>query len=1108
MPSKNEIMKGSASISKALCYLLPVFLLAGCSGQQRNSPALFTPVAGIAFTNTIPENDSINIIAHEYLYNGGGVGVGDFDRDGRPDLVFSGNLVSSALFLQRNKWAFDDVTKAAGLTTTVWCAGVNVSDFDGNGWEDIYFATLNLSGADDTPNLLFLNEGIDQRGIPRFREAAAEFGLDDTGYCTHSAWFDYENDGDLDLYVLNNAIENYNRNVAKGTDTTGRGKSGDRVYLNSLSSGPSPGERGNGSDGLNGAGGTDGSNGAEPYWTPQAIKTEGWGLGVGVQDFNQDGYADIYVANDFLSNDFLLINQRGEGFRDELRQRTGHQSRNAMGVDVADLNGDGAPEIMVVDMLPDDNLRQKTMFGDVPHQGHRMEVERGYAKQFVRNTLQLNNGNGKFADVAFQAGVASTDWSWTPLLADFDNDGDRDIFVSNGYPKDITNKDFIDFNKQSNMFGTRQKQLESVTESLREVSGVHQPNYFFRNDGDLRFSQPGGDWLPQVPSYSNGAVFVDLDGDGDLDLVTNNINEPAGIFRNHSRERDTVSTNYHQLLLKGPPGNTDALGTKVWLYTADETIYHEHYRQRGYLSTVDQLIHFGLHQSIRVDSLIVRFPDGRGVRLRDLAANQVTEVGWNPALPTFTAPAAAPKKIPVELKGGPVHQESFYSDFDEYALAVRDNSHDGPAMTALDLDDDGMDELVFGGAAGQPVSVWKQDEGALTQVQTLDETSASEATVLRVIEKETGDLLYVGNGSSEFGKKEMLLKDMVYAVKNGRLELLADPMSLPLGMTSAVVQLRNDRETQEHLFIGRRMAAGAYPRAAPSVLIAPSGDAEELDFGMVIDAVAGDFNGDGYADLAVVGEFEPVRICLGSTEGLKEAQKLPATSGWYYSLTGIDLDGDGDLDLVAGNVGLNTPYQATADQPMVLYADDFDDNGAIDPILTTFNGTRAYPVAPRNTLARQVPTLKRQFPDFATYGDYSAAKLPPLSGDGFQLTAVELRSLYLENDGSGNFTVCPLPALAQTAPLRAAMPTTLPDGRTALVCVQNDYATEPLGGPFDGGNGFALTLAEDGSLEVITGYLDVRENARSLVRLRDGRGGSRVLVGVNGGVVRLLDLGQ
>ncbi|MEM1357334.1 MAG: CRTAC1 family protein, partial [Bacteroidota bacterium] len=766
---------------RTLIFLLLLALCYGC-GPSENT--LFTPIAGIDFANTIPENDSVNIIVFEYIYNGGGVGVGDFDQDGNPDLVFSGNYVSSRLYLQKNSWEFTDVTETAGLTTEVWCSGVNVADVDGNGWEDIYFTTLNPSGEKDTPNLLYLNQGTNAEGSPTFIEAAAEYGLDDRSYGIHSAWFDYENDGDLDLYLLNNAIEQYNRNVAKGTDTTGRGKSVDRIYRNENNR----------------------------FANTEEIQTEGWGLGVAVQDFNFDGFADIYVANDFLSNDFLLINQEGKGFRDELRERLPHQSRNSMGIDVADLTGDGQPEIMVVDMLPDDNRRVKTMFGDIPHQGDRTERQRGYAQQYIRNTLQLNNGDGTFSDIAFQAGVAATDWSWTPLLADFDNDGDRDIYVSNGYPKDITNKDFIDFSDQATQFGTRESQLKTVMEALAEVEGVHQPNYFFRNDGELQFTE--ADWLPEEPTYSNGGVFVDLDRDGDLDLVTNNINEPAGLYRNNLRERAPESAHYLLLDLEGPTGNPDALGTKVWLSYGDTTHYHDHYRQRGYLSTVDQLVHFGLGRNTKADKLVIQFPDETGKTLTDVPVDQVLTVAWEPGLSPIMAPSSAHKKAAltaVPLINGPVHQESSYSDFDAYALALRDKSRNGPALAAIDLEGDGIDELVFGGAAGQPVTIWKQETNgpidqntntALTQVQSLGETEQSEAVFIKVgdADQDGYDDVYIYNDNSELGSPAAAEPMFYYRGGSDGLVLSPAPFSFgPKNNISVYEELTGDETMDEIL---------------------------------------------------------------------------------------------------------------------------------------------------------------------------------------------------------------------------------------------------------------------------------------------------------------------
>lgn len=1068
-------------MQKLLVALLLIACYTACSPEDSGTEApLFTAVpSGIDFVNALPENDSVNILVFEYLYNGGGVGVGDFDGNGLPDLVFSGNMVSSRLYLQTAPWEFRDVTGPAGLTTDVWCSGVNVSDVNGDGREDIYFTTLNPSGANDVPNRLYLNQGLTD-SIPVFTEAAAAYGLDDRGYGTHSAWFDYENDGDLDLYVLNNAIEDFNRDVARGTDTKGRGKSVDRIYRRY----PDPDATAD--------------DPRRSFFRPDTVQTEGWGLGIAVQDINLDGYADIYVANDFLSNDFLLINQEGQGFRDEIRQRIPHQSRNAMGVDVADLTGDGRPEIMIVDMLPDDNVRRKTMFSDVPHQGAAMEIRRGYQQQYVRNTLQLNDGNGNFSDVAFQAGVAATDWSWTPLLMDVDNDGRRDLFVSNGYPKDITNKDFVDFSENASSFGTTESKLATVITALRDVEGVHQPNYFFRNAGDLRFEPTN--WLDDTPTYSNGAVLVDLDGDGDLDLVTNNINEPAGVFRNHLRERDTTVSNYFQLDLTGPAGNPDALGTKVWLEVDGQTMYHDHYRQRGYLSTVDQTIHFGLGAAARVDRLTVRFPDGSGRVLTDLPANQRLPLAYEAGLPPVSAPAAAPplplyEAVPTAIE----HQESPWSDFDFSTLAVRDLSRSGPALAALDLNGDGTDELVFGNSGRGPVTIYSvlttAENPARTQVQTLDESKAGEAVALLVYDYDGDgdDDLYVGNGSTEFVGQPGALRDLLYRNDNGRLVLTTGVLPDLDLVTSAVATIGDTKD----LLVTSRTLPGAYPIAGKSQILRYRNGRYEPDagptayLGLVTAAATLD---DG---VVIAGDYGSVRYLHdGETTEL-------APPGWYYSLTPCDLDGDGDLDLLAGNAGLNTPYTASPDRPLTLYVDDFDGNGRVDPILTAYNGDRAYPVPPRNTLGKQIPAWKRQLTTYRAYGDWTTDNLPALSERGFQLTATELRSLYLENLGDGTFRTHPLPAAAQTAPLQDAAPITLPGGRPALLCVQNDFAWEPLGGKLDAGTGFLLTLDANGRPEVNTGAIYLPQDCRSVVAIATPSDPQHY-VGVNDGPVRYL----
>ncbi len=1065
-----------------LSLFLTLSLLSSC---DRPDGPLLTPLPAsltrVDFTNTIPDNDSINIMAFEYIFNGGGVGVGDFNRDGRPDLFFTGSYVSSRLYLQEETpFEFRDVTAAAGLTTDYWCAGVSVADVDGNGWEDIYVSTLNPEGDRDTPNRLFLNQGLGDDRLPHFVESAALVGLADSSYGTQAVWVDYDRDGDLDCYLVNNAIENYNRNLAKGADPNGRGRSQDVLYENIS------------------------ADGRLRFQATDQVRTEGWGLGAVVQDFDRDGRPEIYVANDFISNDLLWRTDSSGRLVNEMAASLPHTSYNSMGVDAADLNNDGFSEILVVDMLPDDNLRQKTMFGEIPHQRYRTSRQRGYTDQYVRNTLQLNNGDGTFSDIALLAGVAATDWSWTPLLVDFDNDGYRDIFISNGYPKDITNRDFIDFSQEVAYFGTEESRFMRVKEALKTVGGVHQPNYLYRNLGKLVFAST--DWLPNDPSYTNGAVPVDLDGDGDLDLVTNNLNEPAGIYRNQSRERRPDSTRFVTVRLVGPPANPDGLGAQVYLRSGDLRQYHEQQRQRGYLSSFGAAIHFGTGTATFLDTLLVSWPDGKSNVLTGLPSGQTVTVKYAESVAPASAPVfqrAKAQLLPTDVAGLPSHVESSPSDFDTYALALRDRSRDGPALAAGDLDGDGIDELIFGGSSGHTVDVYRQDSGRWTQVQSLSATREAEVTVLRLFDFDgDGDPdLYVGSGSGGFGKRqELTLQDRVFRNNEGVLEPV-DVLPAMFPVTSAVVAADLEGDGDLDLFVGARHWPGDPHRPAPSFLL----ENKEGHFyvrkrfspGLVTAALWEDFDADGLPDLLLAPDYGTPTLYRNDSGELTPDPVSPDHAGWWYSLTSTDLDGDGDLDVLAGNAGLNVPYRVSPGRPLAVRVADYDDNGKADPIVTAYNGETAYPVHPRNTLGRQLPSLKRQMPSYGDYGGWTEAELPPLGEDGYVLRINDLHSYYLENDGAGHFTYHPLPLPGQTAPIRAAVPTVLTDGRPGLLVVQNDYATEVLNGRYDAGTGFALSLDSAGQPEVLPRYWSVRADARSVVRLRSGA----ILVGVNGGRV-------
>ena len=1055
--------------------------LAGC----RPSPTpLLVPVAagqtGVEFVNQLTEDVATNILSNEYLYNGGGVGVGDFDGNGLPDLFFAGNMVSSRLYLQRRPWEFEDVTAAAGLTTDVWVSGVNVHDIDGDGYEDLYLTTLTPDPDTSVANLLYLNRGPGTDSIPTFHEAAAEFGLADRRYSIHSTWLDVDRDGDLDLYLLNNALEVTSRKTLRGADTTGSAASTDVLYRN---------------------------NGNGTFTATGEIRKEGWGLGVVAQDYTGDGRTDLYVANDFISDDFLLVGDGTGGLTDRNRNAFAHTSKNSMGVDAADLDNDGLPEIVTADMLPDDNLRRKTMFSDIPFQYDASADARGYTRQYVRNTLQHNNGDGTFSDLALLAGVAATDWSWTPLLADFDNDGLRDILISNGYPRDVTNRDFVDFAKGAAMFGTQETVMRATLEELDAIDGVHQPNYIFRNRGDLTFAAT--DWLPEAPTYSNGAVYVDLDRDGDLDLVTNNLNEPAGLYRNQSRERSATDARYLAIDLIGPPTNPDALGTRVYLTYADSLhAYGEQQRQRGYLSTMDAQLHFGLGGSSRVDSLLIVWPDGQVTELTDLPTDRTMEIQWPPAStapatppPAFT-PAWVSRPTPAAhalMTPGPAHRESDYTDFDRVALAVRDFSRMGPALTTLDVDGDGVQELVFGGAAGQAVTIYRLEGDSLLPLQSLPQTQGPETTALAPLDYDgDGDQdLYVGNGSSEFGDDALAYLDQLYENRDGELIHTSGRLIPRLAVTTAVAVADLEGDGDPDLFIGSGWEPGSYPNQEASYILVNEGGrftlGQQIDAGLVTDAVWADMDGDDAPDLVTVGQYAAPATYLNQDGVLTAEPRDGALAGWWYSLTATDLDGDGDLDLLAGNLGTNSPYRATPERPLTLRVDDYDSNGSPDPIMMVYNGDRSHPVHPRNTLGRQVPVFKKQMTSYAMYGGWSTENMPDLSDDGSVLTATEMRSAVLENDGNGHFSVHFLPTAGQTAPIRDAVPIRAASGAPALLAVQNDYAFEVLGGRMDAGTGLMVSL-NNGRVVVNADAWSVRGDARSVVRL-----GDLIVVGVNGG---------
>jgi hypothetical protein len=1069
--------------------LLPLGLLVLLFSACRKETPLFEKLpasrTGITFSNTLTENDSINVLKFEYVYNGGGVGVADFNGDGLQDVFFAGNQVSSRLYLNRGDLRFEDVTAAAGTETKLWCTGVSLVDVNQDGLTDIYLSTIAPDIRRAVPNLLFLNEGPDQQGIPHFREVARAVGLADSSYATQAAWLDYDRDGDLDCFVLTNALELFNRNLIAVSQGSGQERSLDRLYRNEGVRSQERGVNSKPSALL-----TPDSSLLTPYFTDvsaQAGLTQrGWGLGVVVKDLTGDGWPDIYVANDFQSNDCLYVNQRNGTFRNDIAAMLPHQSHNSMGTDIADFNNDGAEDIVVVDMMPDDNLRQKTMFGNIAYDSYDMALRSGYQPQFVRNVLQLNHGNGHFGDVGYLAGVNATDWSWSALFADFDNDGWRDLLITNGYGKDITDLDFISYREENSMFGSNgEERIRQFRKSTENLTGVHKPDFLFRNNGDLTFTNKAADWGLGDANYTNGAAYADFDNDGDLDLVMNNLNEEAHVYRNRLNERREAergepgaAAHFLRLKLAGQPGNREGLGAKVTLFFGKKRLYAEHALQRGYKSTVENALHFGLGAAGRVDSLDIAWPTGQRQVLRNVPANQTLTLretdATRPPRPVTAAPGLL-ADVTHAVGAAFRDQQNGYLDFKQQPTLPRLHSRSGPGLAVGDVNGDGLDDFFAGGAAHQPGGLFlQQKDGTFRSAEPPGGAKTPEHLGVLLFDADgDGDLdLYAVGGSTEFGRESAEYQDALYLNDgDGGLKSAATALPDTRASGSCVTAADYDHDGDLDLFVGGRVAPGNYPLPARSYLLrnqSKEGRPGQFtdatppalrEVGMVTAALWTDYDNDGWPDLLLAGEWMPLTFFKNEKGILHSPFSILNSQGWWNSLAAGDFDNDGDVDYVAGNLGLNSKYKASPDQPVSVYAKDFDQNGTMDAILTHFIQGKEYPTHPRGTLTDQVVAVKKLATTYAAYGRMTFSDLFK-SGDLEGATvyhATQMASAYVQNDGAGRFTLRPLPMLAQIAPMNGLAPLDFDhDGNLDLLAVGNDYSPEPLTGRYDAAIGWLL----------------------------------------------------
>ncbi len=998
-------------------YLFIFMLIISCDKKEieenekviskTNFELLTFEKTGVNFANIIQDQPMMNILMYQYYHNGAGLACGDFDNDGLVDLYFVGNFGKNHLYKNLGNFKFEDITvssKTAGGFG--WSTGVCLIDINNDGLLDIYLSKSGEFNVDQRRNELLIN-----KGNMVFEESAAEYGLDDPGYSNQIAFLDYDLDGDLDAYVMNHGLAADPSidlsNLSKNTDKY----SSDRFYEN-----------------------------RDGYFYDISKKAGlinnaiGFGLGLSVADFNNDMYPDIYIANDFIEHDYFYLNNGNGTFSDIISTSVKHMSNFSMGNDAADINNDGYLDLFVADMAAEDNYRSKTNMSGMNPDKFWRAVKDGFHYQYMVNTLHLNNGNNTFSEIAQLSGLDKTDWSWAPLFGDYDNDGFKDLFITNGLRKDSRNNDFVKKKekilKEFQNLGEEEK-MQSIKKLLEMMPSQKIPNYIFKNNGDLSFDNKSSEWSFDIPSFSNGAAYADLDNDGDLDIIINNIDDAPFVYKNNS-----IGNHYINLKFIGPEKNLSGIGTKVLCETKNGIQYAEHYLSRGYLSSVENRMHFGLSDLDIVDRITVIWPDGMKQTLIDIKADQEITLNYSEALESgqISELIKSPKifkDVTDEVELNYVHKESIHDDYIKQVLLPHEMSKLGPSLSVADVNNDGLEDVFIGAAKGYASALFIQAENGTFVKQSikdfeLNKTHEDIGSVFFDADSD-GDLdLYVVCGSSEDGPESSNYQDLLY-INDGKGNFIYDKEALPSISISGSCVIPNDfdQDGDLDLFVGGRQIPEMYPSPANSfILVNQGGRFQFLEpnkstvlkgLGMVTDAEFLDYNEDGLIDILVVGEWMPLTILIQDKSGFNSKYEMPNTLGWWNCIEAGDLDSDGRADYVLGNLGLNVKYHGSVDEPFRVYAKDFDDNGLFDIVLSSTKGKDKFPVRGRQCSSQQIPEIKEKFPNYdlfarATIEDiYSKEDLE----SALNYNAVHFESSVLFHEGKEDLTLVKLPNHAQ-----------------------------------------------------------------------------------------------